>query len=370
MPTTLAMRVAQLQRRVAAYITSIATAQIQRAWNQLEWDENQHPRGPNGRFIGGSGLRAEREAYHLGHALKGFERQHEHSSPEERKAAADRLTWRGHTGLKAIQAHLGELRHQAQDGVHALAPHDLALLQHLRQVYLERTVQANIPTATQKRIGREIAVIDRYLKQHDGPLPTPAISKAEDALIRQQVAEGIAKEAQMQPPKIQGATPAQNLVTSVPQTPTIAGMPRTTSPAPGLTPLTDADLAAMREKGGGTPILAREWPRFWRMVQGNPRSKIGDGAILAPAPLLNRKDAMAEMARRNSDPLYKALMETGEVTFQAKDGESLTVRRRWHLGSQKALYELFSGDNREPYPAFTKSMVNAQSVYDFLEQVT
>jgi hypothetical protein len=81
--STLALRVADITRQATALITTLAVAAVQRAFTMIEWDEGKHPRGPNGKFIGGAGLQAEREAYHAGRAIEHFKSLAKHMNETE-----------------------------------------------------------------------------------------------------------------------------------------------------------------------------------------------------------------------------------------------------------------------------------------------
>jgi hypothetical protein len=369
---TLAHQVATIQRQATALITSRALATIQRAWDVITWNENLHPRGPNGRFIGGAGLQAERELFHMGRAFKAFQAQTEHLSDAAHHAAEAKVAWRGTTGLKAVQTRQGVLRQQADTEARTL-PLDAATIQQLRYLrdqYRLIALQANRPPATVRRMQDEAAVIDRYLKRAGVPLTeTTPVSPATLAGIRQQIDTGLAKEATVVPPAPeQAATAAPGLVTSA-RTPRTLGT--STTPALGLTPPTTEELAAHREQSGTTGMLAQRWPQFWRGIRNNPRSAIGDGAILAPQPTSLARQPVAEGERRAASPIYRRLMEDGEVTFRTHDGQMLTMRHRYHLGSQYLVYDVFVGNATQPakgYGTLTRTRWTNQDAFDFIEQ--
>lgn len=367
---SLALRVAVIRRQAQVLITSLAQTTVQRAFNQLEWDENLHPRGAHGRFIGTGGMQAEREAHHLEHAMKAFERKMSGMSEAERQRAEAALTWRGHTGKHAILAHHSALRHAADAAARALL-HDTESLHELRLLrneYHLRLAQDTLPDASRQRLQREIAVMDRLLARANIATSGPARVPDEEArAIRRQIDQGLKQE-----------TPPPTQTTTTHHGPLATGaIPIETTDALGVSPPTAEELAAMRERGGTQATYAREWAQFRLRLQREPRSAIGDGAYLAPRPHVTDRGAAAdtERERRSESALYRTLMEQGEVTFTNRYGQTLTLRRRWNLTRQQVVYDLFVGNNTKPASGYANLMQgegrgrwSADNIFAFLHE--
>jgi hypothetical protein len=205
----LRMRVAAVTRQSAAY-QSLLLPSFTRLFNQLEWDEGLHPRGANGKFIGGSGLQAEREAHHLSAALKAFDAAAKTAPIEEVADRKARMTWRGVKGYAAIKVHLANLQAHAKLKGSTLAhrPADLVALNDLHQYYQRRLTQkpghveqgqSTVAKASLKdnpnaksRLMREMAIIERHMA-HAGATPQRSYGIHPD-LVRQ-IEEGIAQDA-------------------------------------------------------------------------------------------------------------------------------------------------------------------------------
>lgn len=138
----------------------------------------------------------------------------------------------------------------------------------------------------------------------------------------------------------------------------------------GLTPpkMTATNLAGEPIKG----VYAKpSYAGFLERIQGNPRSKIGDGAILAPMTSVDREHRAAEDARRAGNPIYKTLMTKGEVTYHniASDGPktaTITLRRRYHLDLAAPVYDVFMGNSKRPAKDFANLMWSPERVDAFI----
>ena len=185
--TILRLRVADLQRWMRL-------PTLTRAFNQLSWDENLHPRGAGGKFIGGAGLSTAREAQHLEKALKGFDVWAKTQPAEAVAAAKAGITWRGVKGYDAMHQHVGHLRYdavqQGKQGDRTESHHEMAAL---REYYRRRQSSSpKVSHAAYERLQREIGVLDSHMKSlgmnpeyfKGRPIPLGAD-------IKQQVEDGI-----------------------------------------------------------------------------------------------------------------------------------------------------------------------------------
>jgi hypothetical protein len=198
----LAQRVADLRRQLTATLTTLAEATLIRAFNALEWDENQHPRGANGKFIGGDGLHAERELAHLNHGLKTFDARTKTLDPAVVQQAKERMTWRGgYKGYRDVRMQATtDLITKAENGARSTAVDrmDLMRLAYLRNLYLRAAAKATISAAAKARLRDEVAIIDRYTKRFGRLLkPTDAMKLPADerTILDAQVHDAIARDA-------------------------------------------------------------------------------------------------------------------------------------------------------------------------------
>ena len=208
MPTslpTLALRIADITRQATALIVALVTADIQRSWAMVEWDENLHPRGSNGKFIGGSGLQAEREAYHAEHAIARFNKAADamHLQGALREHAAKAFHLLLHNGqdiqsIAALHAHHEAMTRQAAEQARwdTRDREESHRLVYLRTKYASALkFDTTLSAYSRGRLQREIDIIDRYLARMWIPAPVrlrlPADQKAS---IRAQVQQGIAAD--------------------------------------------------------------------------------------------------------------------------------------------------------------------------------
>lgn len=362
---TLALRVAVIRRQAQALITSLATASVQRAFTMIEWDENKHPRGPNGKFIGGAGLQAERDAFHLGRAKAHFARATQGLSETEAAKRDAHFTYRYRTdealrGVTAVARMQRIMQQRAQAGAAETAhdPIEAHRLAYLRQAYATALERTDLPDETRMRLMRESSVIDRYLQRLDTPGDATRLPAAEKAAIDAQLAQTLAKER-------------TNAEAVTPATPT-APITSTSTPLPIYDVTRTITLLGVERPdvtgvGGHTGYNEATFAAFWRHISGNPRSAIDARIVLAPQVDLPRKNKLAEQARRDSSPIYKTMMEKGEVSWDGKDGHTYLLRRRYNLLTQLVNYDLFVDGKTQPSPYANLQWQNQQA-YDLIQQ--
>ena len=196
---TMQMRLAILRLRVADLQRWMQLPTLTRAFNQLEWDENLHPRGAGGKFVGGAGLAKALEVVHLEKALKGLDIWAKTQSAETVAAAKARITWRGVKGYDALQARLGHLRYDAMQlgkaAQHANPSHTRELLE-LREYYRRRQIGAHMNPAAFERMSRTVKALDQHLTDL-GEKPDAFKGRAVrmDPDIVAQIEKGIAADA-------------------------------------------------------------------------------------------------------------------------------------------------------------------------------
>lgn len=168
----------------------------------------EHPIGPHTQVpIGGAGLRAHREAEQLApfaaQANAAYQRVLAEQGPVAARQFEAAVQWDGHTGLKAVQAHLAQLQQRVSDERDKLtygSANDPARREvaTLRQIYFNRLTDTQHPlnALSRHRLEKEMALLDSYGGQRIRRVGARrSLAATTHAPIAAQVDATIAKEA-------------------------------------------------------------------------------------------------------------------------------------------------------------------------------